>query len=182
MHDTSKTASPVYSKNTIEFVAVAKSFCDFLEQIDKVDKPRFLETMVRLLPLLYLKGTLLPETEPIGDDQPEVFASEVKYSMLTSSISDLLGSDDMYLEVFHPDIALSDGSLAASISENIADIWQDMYNFTETFRQGYDEAMNDALYNCRTNFTLYWGQSLVNVLRALHNVFYSATDKEDENL
>jgi hypothetical protein len=138
--------------------------------------------MVRLLPLLYLKGTFLPETEPIGDEQAEVFATEVQYAVLVSTIAELLGSDDAYLEVFHPDMSLSDNFLSASISENIADVWQDIYNFVETFRQGYDEAMNNALYNCRINFSSYWGQSLVNVMRALHNVFYKETDIEDENL
>jgi len=182
MRDHGKKANPVYSKNTIEFVAVAKSFCDFLEQLEMVDKPKFLGTMVRLLPLLYLKGTLLPETDPSEDDQPEVFATEVQYAMLAANIAGLLGSDDTYLEVFHPDISLSDNFLAVNISENIADIWQDMYNFIEIFRQGFDEAMNDALYNCRSNFALYWGQSLVNVMRALHNIYYKATENEDEDL
>jgi hypothetical protein len=182
MSDTKKTANPVYSKNTIEFVAVAKSLCDFLEQIQQVDKPGFLETMVRLLPLLYLKGTLLPETELVGDEGSEVFATETQYAILAANIAELLGEDDTYLEVFHPDMSMSDSPLAANISENIADIWQDMYNFTETFRQGYDDAMNDALYICRSNFALYWGRSLVNVMRALHSVFYPATENEDEDM
>ena len=182
MSDTSKTASPVYSKNTIEFVAVAKSFCDYLEQTSHLEKQGFLETMVRLLPLLYLKGTLLPKNELIGEEQTEVFASETQYAMLAASIADLLGEDDAYLEVFHPDISLSDGPLASNISENIADIWQDMYNFVETFRQGYDDPMNDALYLCRTNFASFWGQSLVNVMRALHSICYPSNENEDEEL
>jgi len=173
MPDTVSIDNPVYSKNTIEFVTVAKSFCDFLENIDQIDKKKFLDTMVRLLPLLYLKATLLPKNELIGEGEPEVFATETQYALLVNNIASMLGSDDNYLEVFHPDIALSDDSVAASISENIADIWQDIYNFIEVYRLGFDEAMNDALYYCRSNFETFWGQSLVNVMRALHSISHS---------
>jgi hypothetical protein len=180
MSDTNNKVNPVYTKNTIEFVAVAKSFCDFLEQAGKVDKDKFVETMVRLLPLLYLKGTLLPEANEPADDYPESFATEFQYAAIADLVSSLLGEDDTYLEVFHQDIALSDGPLTANISENIADIWQDIYNFVETFRQGYDDAMNDALCVCRNNFAGFWGQSLVNVMRALHAIYYSEKTDDEE--
>lgn len=41
--------------------------------------------------------------------------------------------------------------------------------------------MRQALKTCRDNFETYWGQKLVNVLRALHNVYYNnPTDDEDD--
>ena len=33
--------------------------------------------------------------------------------------------------------------------------------------------MNDALYVCTENFKMYWGQKLVNALRALHSLKYT---------
>jgi len=173
-----KSDNPVYNKNTIEFVAVAKSFCDYMDQLETTDKAGFLETTTRLLPLLYLKASLLPVNELISDDQPETFASEEQYSDLAQTIAGLLGADDAYLEVFHPDIRYSDTPVATFASENLADIWQDLFNFISVFRMGYDDTMNDALYVCRTNFEQFWGQSLVNVLRALHNCKYSATEDD----
>ncbi|MDD4713697.1 MAG: DUF5063 domain-containing protein, partial [Bacteroidales bacterium] len=113
--------NPVYYKNTIEFVTVAKSFCDFLDQLESVDKKQFLDTMIRLLPLLYLKASLLPQNEMISDDSPETFATEEQYAVLSQTVSDLLGTDDAYLEVFHPDIKYTDTPVVAFISENIAD-------------------------------------------------------------
>ena len=35
--------------------------------------------------------------------------------------------------------------------------------------------MNDALYVCIENFKSYWGQKLVNVLRALHSLKYTTS-------
>jgi hypothetical protein len=178
MSSSNHTGDPVYSKNTLEFVAVAKSYCDFLEEIGSLDKDKFIETMVRLLPLLYLKGTLLPETELIGEGAGEPFATEAQYGILAETMAGLLGDDDAYLSVYHPDITLSDGHVAAFISENIADIWQEMYNFVEAFRLGYDETMNDALYLCRENFGSGWGQSLLNALCALHAVKFNETEDD----
>jgi len=180
MSESSPSGNPVYSKNTIEFVAVAKSFCDFMDQLESIDKKQFLDTMVRLLPLLYLKASLLPENELLSEDPPEEFATEDQYAVLSQVISDLLGTDDAYLEVFHADIKYTDTPIAAFISENVADIWQDLFNFISVYRLGYDETMNDALCVCRTNFEQVWGQSLVNVLRALHNCKYASVEFEEE--
>jgi len=180
MSKISQPENPVYAKNTIEFVAVAKSFCDFMDQLESIDKQQFLDTMVRLLPLLYLKATLLPQNEILSDDPQESFATEDQYAVLLQTIADMLGTDDTYLEVFHPEITYTDTPVAVFISENIADIWQDLFNFISVFRLGYDETMNDALYVCRTNFEQFWGQSLVNVLRALHNCKYAASRDEEE--
>jgi hypothetical protein len=174
-----QTDNPVYAKNTIEFVAVAKSFCDFMDQLESIDKQQFLDTMIRLLPLLYLKASLLPQNELLTDDPQESFAAEDQYAILSQTISDILGVDDAYLEVFHSDIQYTDTPVAAFISENMADIWQDLFNFISVFRLGYDETMNDSLYVCRTNFEQFWGQSLVNVLRALHNCKYAAPADEE---
>jgi len=147
-----------------------------MDQLETTDKAGFLDTTTRLLPLLYLKATLLPVNDLLSDDEPETFATEDQYSDLAQAIGGLLGNDDAYLEVFHPDIRYSDTPVATFISENLADIWQDLFNFISVFRIGYDDTMNDALYVCRTNFEQVWGQSLVNVLRALHNCKYSAQD------
>jgi hypothetical protein len=35
------------------------------------------------------------------------------------------------------------------------------------------EIMNDALWECRMNFESYWGQKLVNALRAIHKFICS---------
>ena len=41
--------------------------------------------------------------------------------------------------------------------------------------------MHDALAQCREHFMEYWGQTLVNTMRALHEVKYSKNEDEDDN-
>lgn len=59
-------SSPVYDKNTLEFVTVAFEFCSWMESVGH-DLPAFVDKATKLLPLLYLKATLLPETEADDD-------------------------------------------------------------------------------------------------------------------
>ena len=75
----------------------------------------------------------------------------------------------------------SDQPITKYISEDLADIYQDIKDFIFVFQLGLNETMNDALAICQENFALYWGQKLVNTLRALHDVKYAQADSEDEN-
>ena len=81
------------------------------------------------MPLLYLKATLLPEAEEDEDAEPELTVTEDMYESVRNRIAGLLGEKDSYLETFHPDMQYSDTPIAAFISENLADVYQDTGNF-----------------------------------------------------
>ena len=74
----------------------------------------------------------------------------------------------------------SDTPIRKSIAEDLADIYQVVKDFVCQFRSGLNETMHDALAQCREHFMEYWGQTLVNTMRALHEVKYSKTDDESE--
>jgi hypothetical protein len=38
--------------------------------------------------------------------------------------------------------------------------------------------MNDSLFVCKEHFAEFWGQRLVNTMRALHDVKYNASEEE----
>ena len=73
----------------------------------------------------------------------------------------------------------SDQPIKRCISEDLADIYQDIKDFIFVFQLGFNETMNDALVVCRENFGTLWGQKLVNTMRALHDVKYNI-GSEDE--
>lgn len=167
-----KEKNPIYDRNTIEFVTVALEFCTFVETASQVALFEFTDKAVKLLPLLYLKATLLPEISPDEDAEPELTVTEDMYESVRTQIAGLLGERDSYLETFHPDMQYSDTPIAAFISENLADVYQDTGNFISLFRQGNEKVMEEALALCRTNFRDFWGQQLLNALKALHAVRY----------
>ncbi len=180
MPESDKFTQGIYSRNTLEFVTVAAETCLFLENTASLSKKEFLERALKILPLLYLKTSLTNCPEQLLEEAPERFITETDYELVKSSISDLLGSTDRYLEVFHPDIQLSEEGIATDISENLADIYQDLKDFLLCYQIGNEAVMNDALTLCLQSFYTYWGQRLVNALRPLHNSLYNEAIEEVE--
>ncbi len=170
----------IYSKNIIEFVTVGAEYCAFIERSPELEKEEFLDKIIKILPLLYLKATMLSPEEPEEDAYSERFVTENMYETIRTNLENLLGEDDSYLEVFQTDMKYSEEPLAANISEGLADIYQDLKDFVSVYRLGNEPQMLEALYVCYENFVSYWGQQLVNVLRALHNVKYSSDNDDDE--
>jgi len=64
----------------------------------------------------------------------------------------------------------SETPVVASISENFADIYQDLKDFLTSYRIGNMDVMNEALWDLNNNFYQNWGQDLVNSLRTIHNL------------
>ena len=173
--------NPIYDRNTIEFVTVALEYCTLAETAKQYSILEFTDKITKMLPLLYLKASLLPPVKTDEDMIPEFTVTEDMYEAVRNRIADLLGEKDTYLETFHPDMQYSDAPIAAFISENLADVYQDAGNFVSLFRQGNEDVMQEAIALCRTNFREYWGQQLLNALKALHAVRYSEDEVWDKN-
>ena len=176
-----KESQVIFDRNVVEFVTVAAEFCKFLEQAEGMKRATFLDTSLKILPLLYLKASMMPKCEMMGEDMPENFVTEETYEIVRMNLAGILGEKDDYLDVFVSDMKYSDQPITKYISEDLADIYQDIKDFIFVFQLGLNETMNDALAICQENFALYWGQKLVNTLRALHDVKYAQADSEDEN-
>ncbi len=174
-----KYSQVIFDKNTVEFVTVAAEYCGFVERARTFGSADFVDTALKILPLLYLKASLLPSCEAFEEDELETFVTEEDYELMRMSIANVLGAKDDYLEVFLPDMVYSDMPIKKCISEDLADIYQDLKDFISVFQLGYNPTMNDSLVICKEHFSEYWGQRLVNTMRALHDVKYGAKDDEE---
>ena len=172
--------SIAYSKNVIEFITVANEFCSFLERSDDLETPVFLGRLQKILPLLYLKASLLPEFEFESEDDMEKFVTEIDYNMIQEKVLQHTGGNDDYQEVFISGMQFSESALTSNISENVADIYQEMKDLVMSFRMLNDEVMEQAVWECKNNFASLWGQTLVNCLRAVHNLIYNENNEEDQ--
>ncbi len=92
----------------MEFVTVAAEYCGFLERTRDAKRGIFVDTALKILPLLYLKASMIPPCERIGEFDPEAFVTEEDYELIRMAVAEVLGSKDDYLEVFLPDMAYSD--------------------------------------------------------------------------
>jgi hypothetical protein len=171
--------SIVYSKNVIEFITVANEYCSFLERADEMESANFLGRLQKLLPLLYLKASLIPELDFEPEDELEKYVTEVDYTVIQQKVAAHTGAGDDYQEVFLPGMQFSETALTSSIAENVADIYQDIKDLVMLFRTLNEEVMEQALWECQQNFAHVWGQKLVNCLRAVHNLVYSEENIDD---
>ncbi|MFC2152353.1 DUF5063 domain-containing protein [Bacteroidota bacterium] len=171
----------VFSQNITEFVTVVNEYCSFVENTSRFSKKDFLNKARKLLPLIYGKSSLLPKLETIFEDGNEKFVTEEEWNFIQVSVKKKLGFHDEYREVFDPLTHEQVEQSTASISDNLADIYQDLKNFVTLYNVGTEEIMNDALWECKLNFEEFWGQKLVNALKAIHTVVFSGDNLDEEN-
>ena len=89
-----KATLEIFDKNTVEFVTVAAEFCGFLERAPEMARARFVDTSLKLLPLLYLKASLLPDCPRWEEADPETFVTEGDYERVRAAVASLLGEYD----------------------------------------------------------------------------------------
>lgn len=167
--------SQIYSSKTLEFITVASEYCKALEHCREFEQHDFIDVMRNLLPMVYLKVSLIGEIEEAeGYNEPKV--TEDDYNYVRSGVAAVLAEKDDYLDVFVEDFKYSEQPILCTISENLADIYQALRNLLEVFRSNYEDAMQVALYDTVEDFKLYWGQTLLNALKALHDVRFSVKD------
>ena len=180
MENSNNIQNIVYSKNVVEFVTVANEFCATIEKVNNFTAPENLQKLQKILPLLYLKASLLPRIEKLLDEELEKYVTELDYSILHQKWLQLLGENDNFYEVFDPSIQFGMETVTASISESLLDVYQDLKDFLIAYSIGNEDVMSDALSDCLFHFEDSWGQRLVNVLRAVHLLVYSSIDFEEK--
>ena len=172
----------VYQKDALEFVTVAAEFCNLLETLDGYGRKRFIITMQKLLSLLYLKALQLEEVEAIFDSPVEKFLTEEEWIAVKTKVSIRLGPFDSFVYVNEALTQLEEEEINVALSECFADIYQDLSDFVQLYRNGSVEIMNDALWECRQNFHLYWGTRLISIMQAFHGILFSGKDIDSEEL
>lgn len=172
--------STFYTKDKLEFLTVAVETCKFLEHARELDKGDFITKITKLLPFLYLKTAMVQVPDEVSGDESERFVSEVEYEQMRAQLADLLGDSDDYLDSFDTNMAFSDTTLAATISEDLSDVYQALKDYAGCCQVGDEQVMNDALVVCLTDFKTYWGARLLGALRALHAI-YVAPEADETN-
>lgn len=167
----------IYRRDVLDFVTVATEFCRQLEQCEGSERGEFARMLQQLLPMLYLKATMVEEVEE-GLGFVEDIVTEDDYEYVRHQMKLIMRDADDYLDVFCEDFRYSDAPVLCTVSESLADCYQSLRNMVEAFRQGHDEAMEVALYDCIMDFNERWGQLLLGALRAIHELLASGTVDE----
>jgi len=175
-----ETENPIYAHDTLEFVTVAAEYCALLEKGGQHTAAELIGTLLKLLPLLYMKAQLLPEVETDGAFVPNGQVTEDDYNYVRDGAYSLLKEHDEYETLVWDEDMQTEESRWCSVSEGLADLYQVLRNFVAVYQQRLEPCMLDALWQLRENFELYWGQTLLDTLRQLHKVNYHTLSVEDD--
>ena len=160
----------IYQESTIAFVTAAAQTCLLVEKASEHNRAEWIEQVLRLLPVLYLRTRLVTLEETVMEDEPQRFVTETDYNYALVGVRDLLGADDAYLDVFVDQGIYTDEIQTAYISEGLADIYQELKDMAAAFQTGEETIMHDAVVACREAFETHWGRKLLAVMRALHEI------------
>lgn len=164
-----QTEHSLYAPGVLDLVRVSTEYCKFMEHDAPPAQADYVDVLRGLLPMLYLKLSLLPPVgEASGFNEPRV--TEADYDYVRCKAAGVMGGADDYLDVFVRDFKYSDTPILRTVSEGLADIYQALRELVEVFRLGHEEAMTVALADVSEQFKDYLGQTLLNTLKALHDV------------
>lgn len=163
----------IYSQSVLDFVRVSTEYCKYIEQCQGSSLADFTRVMRGLLPMVYLKLTLMGDVSEVAGWNDRKLTEE-DYDFVRSSVAQIMADKDDFLDVFVEDFKYSEQPVLCTVSECLADIYQQLRELVETFREGYEEAMEVALAEVVEEFRMQWGQKLLNALRAIHDVCFNA--------
>lgn len=172
----------IYQHDVIEFAQVAVQFCAQLERANETEHSEFIDKLLKLIPLLYMKAQLLPEVESDGDFLPDDFVTEQDYNFVLTSVAQQLGDDDMYLDIVTDEMLQTDDTQWKRVSEHLADAYQPLRNFLAAYQRGVEECMHDALWALHDSFAQYWGEALTSALLRLHRIKYTERQDSDDDV
>jgi hypothetical protein len=160
---------PVLNRQILEFITVSNEFCHFTEKAGDYTKEDIVEYYRRILPLLYLKGSLVKPVLPSDPDASEHFFNEEDWEFLFNLLRNKLYPDDHFW--ISSNLTDVDAEVEkASLAECLSDIYQDMKDFLMLYQKNKYTAKENAIHNVCAHFNKHWGPSALNAMMALHDL------------
>jgi len=168
------------SQDNVRIISLCSDYCNTLLNCEEMPMHELTSAICSLLPQIYRVFLDTPST-----DAPDPFfgirsgyVDEDYYNAVRLRLETLFGADDTFLETFEEDMKYSDTPIAASISESLTDIFQPLFNFSESVRESEGEAFATSFAECREAFNEYWSQTLCNVMRPLNQLRLTPHDED----
>ncbi len=166
---------PGISAPVIEMLTLANEYCLFFEKAESYKTPDILEYFRKLAPMLYLKASLLPEIQNVDEESSERFVTEEQWETVFKTLREKFGKTDVYHLHDH-----NFDSVEASLSDNMADIYQDMKDFVMLYQKNTTPARHNAIANLVNLYAWRWGPALLNALATVHQTVFR--DKIDPDI
>lgn len=169
---------PIYSKSVLEFITVVNDYCVTLAQSDKISKQKLSDYLLRVLPLVYIKASLLPDVKARNPEFNEKFWTEEEWEALFNILRNKFGTDDEFWIVNQS--SRSNETIKGSIADHLTDIYQALKDFLVLFQKSSIDAKENAVEDINTSFNTHWGFKLVDAHKTLHYLAMNTKMMDEE--
>ncbi len=165
-------------KQIIELLTVANEYCMFIEKAYDYPVEDILEYIHRIAPLLYIKGSLLPELNVANPEASERFVTEEVWENIFNELRNTFGKTD---EFWFIDESTFNGDeiTKGSMAEYLTDVYQDLKDFVFLYSKNTQDAILNSVTECRHLFQTHWGPKLLRVQKNIHHLLYGHLIHDD---
>lgn len=157
------------SKSVLEMITVAHEYCLFMEKVDSYAQIDTLHYFQKIIPLLYLKGSLLPSIDVADNSYVERYVTAETWEIVFNELRNKLKPLDDYWVLEHAD---DTEAIKANIADNLTDVYQDLKDFIILYTKNTQTARENAVFECKLQFEKHWGIRLLNAQRAIHLILH----------
>lgn len=157
----------LHKKNIEEMITVAVEYCHFVESAHKYKVEEVHAYLQKVLPLLYLKGAMLPQHIVVNNPEAnERFVTAETYDIIYSEMKEKWGADDVFW-AYDADNENKEVE-KMSMAEQLSDMYQDLKDFVLLYAKGTQAAQENAAANCRLYYDTHWGPRCLRLLHEVH--------------
>jgi hypothetical protein len=162
------------------FAELASSYCSLIEQHREYPTEVFVGRIREILPLLYHQALKLPDVETTDEEIHREISHE-EWSRMFASLQHKLGVNDRYWEIYDPLKTEHDEAVAASLSDDLADIWRDLKDGLLHWSDGNLATRQQIVWDWHFSFHHHWSDHAVDALRAINWIVECYGVRDDEN-
>jgi hypothetical protein len=163
----------IESKHVMELISISEEYVKFIANNEKYDKHTIMNYLQKIFPLMYLKGSLIPEITPANEEADERFVTEEEYQHLYLELKAKFSEN---CDDGHCDCA----DEADKIAEDLCDIYQDLKDFITLYSKQLLASQECAVRNAREWFIHRWGIHVSQLLVHFHNCIYHINHEHEE--
>lgn len=172
----------------VPLAGLAAEFCTSVATCTEFQPEQFCARILRLLPRIYITISDLKEPLEESGILPEEAEGAIygqmdedTYNSARNSMAALFGEYDTFLDTMVEDMQYSDTPIASSISEKLADIYQDMFDMAGTISKAPSELWPEILAALYANFNSYLSDTICAALGAANFIYRRNVLARDED-
>lgn len=170
----------VYSREVVDLVRAANEAAAYLEGLRGKEARDFISEIPHHLVAVYAAMLGCGETEPVDDAAAEPAVTEQDWAAVYQQVARILGEHNDFLRPAEADEFDRSELVPHTISEDLADVYQELRDFTTNYSRGLEEIMNDAAWELQQRFSEHWGRKLLRSMLAIHELGTNWTEPTGE--